>query len=85
MSSLRNALPQREHRERAQPGHREKWGLLEKHKASYPSHHSSIKPLTSEINRITPSAQETTTPKRLNSSVSMKKPPPAIPMNSPSG
>ncbi|KAI9794030.1 MAG: hypothetical protein M1816_006655 [Peltula sp. TS41687] len=32
MSSMRNALPRRNHAERAQPTERSKWGLLEKHK-----------------------------------------------------
>ncbi|KZF22024.1 hypothetical protein L228DRAFT_283218 [Xylona heveae TC161] len=32
MSSMRNAVQRRSHRERAQPLEREKWGLLEKHK-----------------------------------------------------
>ncbi|KAK4983463.1 hypothetical protein LTR50_007201 [Elasticomyces elasticus] len=32
MSSMRNAVQRRNHRERAQPKEREKWGLLEKHK-----------------------------------------------------
>lgn len=32
MSSLRNAAPRRQHRERHQPQGRQKWGLLEKHK-----------------------------------------------------
>ncbi|KAI9885862.1 MAG: trifunctional histidinol dehydrogenase [Watsoniomyces obsoletus] len=32
MSSMRNALPRRNHRERAQPKERSKWGILEKHK-----------------------------------------------------
>ncbi|KAM5440845.1 hypothetical protein MferCBS31731_003984 [Microsporum ferrugineum] len=32
MSSMRNAVQRRVHRERAQPAAREKWGLLEKHK-----------------------------------------------------
>jgi len=32
MSSLRNAVQRRNHRERAQPTERKKWGLLEKHK-----------------------------------------------------
>ncbi|KAL8853619.1 MAG: hypothetical protein Q9221_001605 [Calogaya cf. arnoldii] len=32
MSSMRNAVQRRNHKERAQPAHREKWGLLEKHK-----------------------------------------------------
>jgi hypothetical protein len=38
MSSLRNAVQRRQHRERAQPANREKWGLLEKHKVSLSSH-----------------------------------------------
>lgn len=32
MSSLRNSLHRRNHKERTQPAHREKFGLLEKHK-----------------------------------------------------
>ncbi|RDW87586.1 U3 small nucleolar RNA-associated protein 11 [Coleophoma crateriformis] len=32
MSSMRNAVQRRNHRERAQPEERKKWGLLEKHK-----------------------------------------------------
>ncbi|KAI9811181.1 MAG: hypothetical protein M1826_003302 [Phylliscum demangeonii] len=32
MSSMRNAIQRRNHRERAQPQGREKWGILEKHK-----------------------------------------------------
>ncbi|EGC44262.1 U3 small nucleolar RNA-associated protein [Histoplasma capsulatum var. duboisii H88] len=32
MSSMRNAIQRRPHRERAQPSSREKWGILEKHK-----------------------------------------------------
>ncbi|OCL12248.1 U3 small nucleolar RNA-associated protein Utp11 [Glonium stellatum] len=32
MSSLRNSVQRRNHRERAQPKEREKWGILEKHK-----------------------------------------------------
>ncbi|PGH28149.1 hypothetical protein AJ80_00039 [Polytolypa hystricis UAMH7299] len=32
MSSMRNAVQRRVHRERAQPANREKWGILEKHK-----------------------------------------------------
>ncbi|KIW94285.1 uncharacterized protein Z519_05601 [Cladophialophora bantiana CBS 173.52] len=32
MSSLRNAVSRRPHKERSQPASREKWGLLEKHK-----------------------------------------------------
>ncbi|KAG1331388.1 hypothetical protein COCNU_02G013560 [Cocos nucifera] len=32
MSSLRNAIPRRAHKERAQPHARKKFGLLEKHK-----------------------------------------------------
>ena len=32
MSSMRNAVQRRNHKERAQPVEREKWGVLEKHK-----------------------------------------------------
>ncbi|KAJ0100395.1 hypothetical protein Patl1_21017 [Pistacia atlantica] len=32
MSSLKNAIPRRAHKERAQPHSRKKFGLLEKHK-----------------------------------------------------
>ncbi|KAK4541894.1 hypothetical protein LTR36_007258 [Oleoguttula mirabilis] len=32
MSSMRNAVQRRNHKERAQPAERQKWGLLEKHK-----------------------------------------------------
>ncbi|KAL8705452.1 MAG: hypothetical protein Q9201_001433 [Fulgogasparrea decipioides] len=32
MSSMRNAIQRRNHKERAQPAQREKWGILEKHK-----------------------------------------------------
>jgi len=32
MSSMRNAVQRRNHKERAQPLERQKWGLLEKHK-----------------------------------------------------
>lgn len=32
MSSMRNAVQRRNHRERGQPEERSKWGLLEKHK-----------------------------------------------------
>ncbi|MBC9703263.1 MAG: hypothetical protein H9W83_12295 [Leuconostoc sp.] len=32
MSSMRNAVQRRNHRERGQPEERAKWGLLEKHK-----------------------------------------------------
>ncbi|KAI7456996.1 hypothetical protein KC351_g18838, partial [Hortaea werneckii] len=32
MSSMRNAVQRRNHKERAQPHERSKWGLLEKHK-----------------------------------------------------
>ncbi|MCJ1311035.1 hypothetical protein MMC25_004705 [Agyrium rufum] len=32
MSSMRNAVQRRQHKERAQPAERQKWGLLEKHK-----------------------------------------------------
>lgn len=32
MSSMRNAIQRRNHRERAQPRERSKWGILEKHK-----------------------------------------------------
>lgn len=36
MSSMRNAVQRRNHRERAQPLEREKWGILEKHKVNPP-------------------------------------------------
>jgi hypothetical protein len=32
MSSMRNAVQRRNHKERAQPLERQKWGVLEKHK-----------------------------------------------------
>ena len=32
MSSMRNVVQRRNHKERAQPQGREKWGILEKHK-----------------------------------------------------
>lgn len=32
MSSMRNAVQRRNHKERAQPLEREKWGILEKNK-----------------------------------------------------
>lgn len=35
MSSMRNAVQRRNHRERAQPLERQKWGILEKHKVSH--------------------------------------------------
>ena len=35
MSSMRNAVQRRNHRERGQPEERQKWGLLEKHKVSF--------------------------------------------------
>ena len=35
MSSMRNAVQRRNHKERGQVSGREKWGLLEKHKVSY--------------------------------------------------
>jgi U3 small nucleolar RNA-associated protein 11 len=34
MSSMRNAVQRRNHKERAQPEERKKWGLLEKRKVS---------------------------------------------------
>ena len=34
MSSMRNAVQRRNHKERAQIQGREKWGILEKHKVS---------------------------------------------------
>lgn len=37
MSTLRNAVQRRNHKERAQPKDREKWGILEKHKVRPPS------------------------------------------------
>lgn len=35
MSSMRNAVQRRNHKERGQLGGREKWGILEKHKVGY--------------------------------------------------
>ena len=36
MSSMRNAVQRRQHRERGQLEGREKWGILEKHKVGIP-------------------------------------------------
>lgn len=38
MSSMRNAVQRRNHKERAQPLERQKWGLLEKHKVGHKLH-----------------------------------------------
>jgi hypothetical protein len=35
---MRNAVQRRNHKERAQPAEREKWGLLEKRKVRTPAH-----------------------------------------------
>ena len=37
MSSMRNAVQRRSHKERAQPREREKWGVLEKHRVGFSS------------------------------------------------
>ena len=37
MSTMRNAVQRRQHRERGQLAGREKWGILEKHKVFSPS------------------------------------------------
>ncbi|KAJ4292818.1 hypothetical protein N0V90_009481 [Kalmusia sp. IMI 367209] len=41
MSSMRNAVQRRNHKERAQPEERKKWGLLEKRKASFSKYSST--------------------------------------------
>ena len=35
---MRNAIQRRNHKERAQPIEREKWGILEKHKVDIPNY-----------------------------------------------
>ncbi|MCJ1409041.1 hypothetical protein MMC19_003118 [Ptychographa xylographoides] len=47
MSSMRNAVQRRNHKERAQPLERQKWGVLEKHKVLLPDFHYISLPLFS--------------------------------------
>ena len=89
MSSMRNAVQRRNHKERAQPEERQKWGLLEKRKV-----HSSPKPkppnkakhsiLTMASYRTTNSAQPTTAKRNKNSNSSPPKRATATQTNSPS-
>jgi U3 small nucleolar RNA-associated protein 11 len=43
MSSMRNAVQRRNHKERAQPEERKKWGLLEKRKVCLLSQHKFLR------------------------------------------
>ena len=54
MSSMRNAVQRRNHKERAQPLERQKWGLLEKHKVgSFPLFQSARNIPTSRTTKST--------------------------------
>ncbi|EGP89473.1 unnamed protein product [Zymoseptoria tritici ST99CH_1A5] len=57
MSSLRNAVQRRNHRERAQPAERQKWGLLEKRK-DYKLRAADHKSKTKKINALKAKASE---------------------------
>jgi U3 small nucleolar RNA-associated protein 11 len=57
MSSLRNAVQRRNHRERAQPAERQKWGLLEKRK-DYKLRAADHKAKTKKINALKSKASE---------------------------
>jgi U3 small nucleolar RNA-associated protein 11 len=57
MSSLRNAVQRRNHRERAQPAERAKWGLLEKRK-DYKLRAADHKAKTKKINALKSKASE---------------------------
>lgn len=84
MSSMRNAVQRRNHRERGQLEGREKWGILEKHKVHTSISLSCHYMLTEWMYRTTPSARKTTTRRKKRSSVYKKRSATATPMNSPS-
>jgi hypothetical protein len=55
MSSMRNAVQRRNHKERAQPEERQKWGLLEKRKVNHHhDHHPSLTPYTQRSPPVQP-------------------------------
>lgn len=53
MSSMRNAVQRRNHRERGQPQERQRLGLLEKHKVSHMLVTRAKSHLFNSLNRIT--------------------------------
>lgn len=60
MSSMRNAVQRRNHKERAQPKEREKWGVLEKHKVGFAIYKDSSVAMTDCDSRIIPFEQPIT-------------------------
>lgn len=81
MSSIRNAVQRRNHKERAQPEERAKWGLLEKRKVNLYYFFQKRTELT--IYRTTNCAPPITAKRRSVSKSSRKKPASATLTNSP--